>query len=191
VRVDWNHSRVARLIVLNGPAGVGKTTQARRYAADHPFTLVAELDAVRRSLGNWRDDPTTATLLARELTMTMARDHLRKGYDVVLPQFLGNPKFLVEAEQVARDTGAAYHEFVLMDDRDTVIRRFTERNASSSDPAHIEAGELVAQLGGQDTLNRMYDRLLQVLNARPEAQLVRCTEGAADDVYRQLRTAIG
>jgi len=182
---------VARLIVLNGPAGVGKSTQARRYAADHPFTLVAELDAVRRMISTWRDDPTQATLRARELTLAMARDHLAKGFDVVLPQFLGNPKFLVEAEQVARDAGAAYDEFVLMDDRDTVIRRFTERNASSSDLAHIEAGELVARLGGDDTLNRMYDRLLQVLSARPDARLIRCTEGAEDDVYRQLREAIG
>ena len=182
---------MARLIVLNGPAGVGKSTQARRYADDHPFTLVAELDAVRRSLAGWRDDPARATLLARELTLAMARAHLGNGFDVVLPQYLGNPTFLAEAEDVAREAGARYHEFVLMDDRDTVIRRFTERNAASPDPAHTEAGELVEQLGGDDTLSRMYDRLLQVLSTRTEAQLIRCVEGDEDGVYRQLREAIG
>lgn len=178
------------LIVLNGPPGVGKSTHARRYADDHPLTLIAELDVVRRSIANWRDDPAKATLVARERTLTMAREHLRKGYDVVLPQFLGNPTFLADAQQVADDADADYVEFVLIDDRDTVIRRFTERNASSQDPAHIEAGELVDQLGGNDTLSRMYDRLLQVLNSRPHAQLIRCAEGDEDEVYRQLLAAI-
>lgn len=179
-----------RLIVLNGPPGVGKSTQARRYAGSHPFTLVAELDVVRRSLGGWRADPTAATLLARELTLTMARTHLGSGHDVVLPQFLGNPNFLVEAEQVAQASGASYAEFVLMDDRDTVIRRFTERNAASGAPAHREAGELVDGLGGEDTLARMYDRLLQVLNSRPAARLVYCPEGAEDQVQRRLLDAL-
>lgn len=179
---------MARLIVLNGPPGVGKSTQARRYADDHPFTLVAELDAVRRLLAGWQDDPAKATLLARELTLAAAAEHLGKGYDVVLPQYLGNPAFHADAERVAVESHAAFAEIVLMDDRDTVIRRFHERNAA--DPAHAEAARLVEQLGGDDTLARMYDRLLQVLSARTDARLIHCRAGDIDDVQRQIRKVI-
>lgn len=182
---------MARLIVLNGPPGVGKSTHARRYAAEHPFALVAELDVARRALGRWQDDPAKATLLAREITLAAAAEHLEKGYDAVLPQYLGNPAFHADAERMTREAGAQFFEFVLMDDRDTVIRRFHERNARpDADPAHVEAGALVERLGGDDTLGRMYDRLLQVLNARTEARVVHCPDGAADEVYRTLREVI-
>src|SRR6478735_5069207 len=37
---------MARLIHLNGPPGIGKSTIARRYAADHPGVLVCDNDVL-------------------------------------------------------------------------------------------------------------------------------------------------
>jgi predicted kinase len=178
---------VARLIVLNGPPAVGKSTVARRYVDDHPLALHLDIDSIRRLIGRWRDNPTRAGLLARAMTLTLAREHLSNGYDVVLPQFLGNPLFLEQAETVARDIGADFFEFVLMDGRDDVVRRFNERTAAATDPVHVDAGWLVGQLGGDDTLFAMYDRLLLLLSARPDARVVQCPKGAVDEVYRQLQ----
>jgi 2-phosphoglycerate kinase len=45
---------VARLILLNGPPGIGKSTLAQRYVDDHPLALNLDIDSVRRLLG--RDD---------------------------------------------------------------------------------------------------------------------------------------
>ena len=36
---------MARLIVLNRPPGIGKSTLAQRYADDHPLSLCLEQDA--------------------------------------------------------------------------------------------------------------------------------------------------
>jgi predicted kinase len=178
---------VARLIVLNGPPAIGKSTLARRYVDDHPLALDLDIDSIRRLLGRWRDDPTRAGLLARAMTLTMAGEHLANGYDVVLPQYLGKPQFLEQAEAVAADAGASFFEFVLMDNRDEVVRRFNARTSAAVTPADVDAGQLVARLGGNDTLFAMYDRLLLLISARPGTQVVQCPEGAADAVYRELR----
>jgi hypothetical protein len=47
---------VARLIHLNGSPGVGKSMRARRYAADHPGTLMCDIDVLRTMVGGWQRD---------------------------------------------------------------------------------------------------------------------------------------
>ncbi len=179
-----------RLILLNGPPAVGKNTLARRYADEHPMTLVLDLDSIRRLLGRWRDDASSAGLAARGLTLVMARRHLADGHDVVLPQYLGRPQFLDEVEAVARDTGADFVEIVLMDDRDTLLRRFAARTAAAAEPGHVETGELVAALGGEPTLTAMYDRLLLLVNSRPRARVLHSPAGSLDRVYAELLAVI-
>ena len=181
---------MARLVVVNGPPGIGKSTLARRWADEHPPTLVLDIDTVRRMLGGWERDPERAGLLARALALEMARAHLAAGHDVLVPQYLGRPLFLEQAEQLAARVGARFVELVLLDEREPALRRFVERTAAAGDPAHVEAGRLLARRGGHAELAAMYDRLLALLPGRPHAQVIPCRDGAEDAAYAALHARL-
>ena len=182
---------MARLILLNGMPAVGKTTLARRYADEHPMSLVVDLDTLRRQLGRWRDQPTTAGLHARALSLTLAARHLADGLDVVLPQFLARPQFIEQAAQVATDAGARFHEFVLVDDRDTLFARFTARSAAAAEPAHADAAWLIEHSGGEAALVAMHDRLLQIISTRGATRVLHSPAGSIEHVYAELMHELG
>ncbi|MGK5523164.1 AAA family ATPase [Micromonospora sp. URMC 107] len=177
---------VPRLIVLNGPPGCGKSTLARRYVEDHPLALDLDIDRIRDLVGRWRDHPGPAGLLARAVALAAARAHLAGRHDVIVPQFLGRPEFIEQAERVARDAGAQFHEIVLLDDKENALRRFAERSRTSTDPAHLDAQRLLDRQGGATELAAMYDRLLAVVATRPGTRVVRTAHGRVDEAYRDL-----
>ncbi len=162
---------MARLILLNGPPACGKSTLARRYADEHPPALDLDIDQVRSMVGGWRDDPHNAGLLARSIALSAARTHLTAGHDVVVPQLLARVTFIEQLEHLADEVGAEFHEIVLLDSKENMLRRFAER----ADPSV-----------GEDELSAMYDRLTAVVATRAGAKIVHVEDGEVDRTYRAV-----
>lgn len=167
-----------RLILLNGPPACGKSTLARRYVDEHPLTLNLDVDLLRSLIGRWRDEPHAAGLLAREVALAAARAHLAAGHDVVVPQFLARPTFVEQLERLAPEVAATFHEVVLLDTKENMLRRYAERGDDPADPWF-------------EGLSAMYDRFVAMIATRPGARIVHVQDGEVDLTYRAVLRDLG
>lgn len=165
---------MARLLVLNGPPGIGKSTLARRYVDEHPFSLCLDLDQVRGQVGGWRTDESRSGELARDLSVAMVRTHLENGYDVVVPQFVARPAYL------DRLTALGSVEVLLTAPLEEAQRRFDTRDTEHGRVAR----EMVEAAGGYP---RQYDALMAMYEDRP---VVRIASTDPDGTYTALLAAL-
>jgi len=183
---------VSRLIHLNGPPGIGKSTLARRYVADHPGVLNCDIDVLRTLIGGWANDFAAAGALIRPAALAMIEAYLANGHDVVLPQMLADPNELARFEACATKVGARFIERVLMDTPAASVARFHRRGDSEApDPWHDQVRAIVAADGGDDALAHWHAALERLLPERPHAIVIASADGAVEETYRALVESLG
>lgn len=182
---------MSRLIHLNGPPGIGKSTLARRFVDAHPGVLNCDVDVLRTLIGGWRGDFPRAGALIRPAALAMIEAYLGEGNDVVFPQMLIDPAELARFEAAATNVGAQFVERVLMDTRDASVARFHRRgHGEPDDPWHEQVRAIVAAEGGDAVITRSHAALERLLADRSDAVLIASSEGAIEQTYRSLMASL-
>lgn len=181
---------MARLILINGMPGVGKSTLARRFAADHPGTLVCDIDLLRTYISGWRDDFVGAGARIRPAALGLIRGYLSESGDVVLPQLFARVSELERFEQQAHDAGAEFVEVMLETVEDDALLRFHGRD-DGADPWHPVVREIVAESGGDEHLRAYASKLADLVAQRPATKVVPSIAGDVEATYDSLHAALG
>ncbi|MFI2713386.1 AAA family ATPase [Micromonospora sp. NPDC018662] len=181
---------MARLVHLNGPPGIGKSTLSALYADRNPGVLHLDVDTVQRLVGGWQGDAIDTWPMGWALVRAMAATHLAGGHDVLLPQYLATVDEITGIEELARRHGATFREVVLLDDREAAIERFGRRAQGNADPWILHHRRLIERGGGPVMLGSMYDRLMDVVRLRPGTLVVPSAAGAIQETYDLLAEAL-
>ncbi|AJR18614.1 AAA family ATPase [Pimelobacter simplex] len=179
---------MARLLHLNGAPGVGKSTLAQRYAAEHPGVLACDIDRLRCFVGGWEDDFAGAGAVIRPVAQAMIAAHLDGGRDVVLPQMLADEGERAGFRAIAADAGHDYVHVLLRAPRGVAQERLYGRSAD--DPLHAVVRAEIDAAGGAAAVDELDRRL--ALSAEGAAGVILLDAGAGPAAtYDALVAALG
>jgi len=175
-----------KLIILNGALGVGKSTLAQRYAEEYPLTLSLDIDEVRRWISHFREEKEKSGPLAKKIAGEMARVHLKSGYDVIVSQIFCQQEPLQEFENIAQESGADFHEFLLSISKEDALKRFIKRGQSEGYLDGFKPGGLVDLGGREKKLEKMHDDMMLTVSQRPRTKIIESVDGDIQGTYTKL-----
>jgi len=179
---------VPTLIHLNGAPGVGKSTIAERYVAEHPGVLNCDIDRLRCLVGGWREAFEATGAIIRPVAMSMIRPHLVGGPVVVLPHMGASVDARPRFRAVAIESGHAYVHVLLQAPPGKVRARFYGR--TEDDALHGVIRAVVDGDGGAAAIDALDRRLAQAAASTPDAI---CVDAGADidRTFRRVVAAVG
>jgi predicted kinase len=132
-----------RLIILNGPSGVGKSTISALLHADMPNSVLIDVDEVRRSIPDYKENRQESLKLAYEKTGDIIDKAFRNGQSVIIDKAISYSDTLDSLIVVAKKHNAEVHEFLLFADKATIQARADERGYK---PGSLLTAEKVGEL---------------------------------------------
>ncbi len=180
---------MATLIHLNGAPGVGKSTIAERYVAEHSGVLNCDVDRLRCFIGGWREDFGAVGSLIRPVAQAMIRAHLGSGRDVLLPQMLVNEEERARFRAVAVESGHAYVHILLRAEPGEARARFYRR--PTGDPLHAVIRAVVSAGGGGSVIDGYDRRLAAAARSGSGSDAIPVdAHGDVERTYRAVEAAI-
>jgi hypothetical protein len=151
--------------------------------------LLLEIDAIRVSLGGWQDRD-ESKLMARNLALSLADAHLRAGYDVIVPQYLGRIEFILALEDVALSASAEFVELLLDDSEAAIIDRFHARRREFGDHGRAHPQADLDEAAVSSAIAEALLQLRRIEAERVRTHAIAVTEGI-ESAYLALQRAIG
>lgn len=175
-----------KLILLNGPPGIGKSTLSRRYADEHAPALNIDVDRLRDSVGQWQANQEVSMVQRYKFAYAMAEIHLNDGYDVAVADTIQDIQVCERFEAIAAGCGALLCEVVLIAPLDEAIERCKARARRMGYPSGFRTGGTLEQGGKEEMLRRIYCEMLDVVDSRPSTVKIESREGHIEETYQQL-----
>ena len=117
-----------KLILLNGPCGIGKTTTAARLHDSLSLSFLLDIDAQRRYISHYREYRDESRGLALDVSRGVVSACLEARRTVIIiDKMIFDSSVLDEFYAIAEGFGAPVYEITLWAPKEVMMRRAYER----------------------------------------------------------------
>lgn len=116
-----------KLILINGPCGIGKSTLALKVHKSIPLSYLLDLDAHTRNISHYREYHAERWELSTVIARGIIEATLSVGRDVVLDKMIYEPLVIDSFYKIAKKYNANVYEIILWAPKDEVMKRADER----------------------------------------------------------------
>ncbi len=116
-----------KLIIINGPCGIGKSTLAKNLNDQMPLSFLLDTDAQSRFIGHYREYREERWEMRQEIAKVILETCFKLGRTVIVDQMSFKPETMDEYRKIAEEHNADIHEFIIWAPKELVMKRATER----------------------------------------------------------------
>lgn len=167
-----------KLILINGGAGIGKSTIAEKIHQALPLSFLLDIDAQRRYISGYKEHREESGELIIKLSLAMVEDYLQNGHDVVIDKILTDAKISDAFLELGLKYGATVFEFVLNADKETLMARAGTRG--------FREGSMLTP----EKVSEFWEAMQSYIKDRPQAIVVDTKNVSADDTFEYVRGKI-
>lgn len=163
-----------KLIIINGPWGVGKSTTARLLHEALLGSYHLELDVLRRSISGYEKDRQKSFFFSLTLAKAMMAECFLDGRDVIIDKMFFAPEVIDGIIEFAKKHGAETYEFILWTDNRTLLSRGATRGYSGG-------------LFSIEKAQRSWDLIERLIAVRSQATIIDTTALSPQEVAQGLK----
>lgn len=112
-----------RLIILNGPCGVGKSTFARKLHAKMPLSFLLDIDEQSKFISGYQEHPADRWEMTKLISQSVIDACLAGGRDVIVDKIIYDEDLLDSYRALAEHYGAEVVELILWGSKEEVLKR--------------------------------------------------------------------
>ncbi len=167
-----------KLIIINGPCGVGKTIVAEKVHDSMPLSFRVDVDAQARFMSHYREYREERWELTFAVTMAIMEACFKLGHDVIVEKMVYDPKTLDQYRALAKKFKAEIHEIILWADKDTVMKRAGDRGWRENSLLTPEKCE------------RFWNQIDELKDKRKDATIIDTSELSIEKVVGEVKKIV-
>lgn len=166
-----------KIIIINGPCGVGKSTAAVVVHSENPRSFLIDIDAQSRFISHYADKENQEYRwdLSIAITHSLLDLVLGRGEDVYIDKMIYDPKTLDSYYKIAKKHGAEVIEIIVWADKETVMKRAEDRGWH-------EGGLLT-----KEKCEIFWHKIEELKKERPQAHIIDTTKMSPEEVIEEVR----
>jgi broad-specificity NMP kinase len=175
-----------KLILINGPAGVGKTTVAKKLHESMSFSFLLDLDDQRNFISHWSDDREKARILSFDIALAIAETCLKNGFDFISGKAMfdtvlkGKEKSPIDMFiDLGHKYDAKIYEIMLWADKQSVLERANRRGYEIKN--HLNSEKIATA----------WEDFNLIKEKRSNAIILDTTDLTEDQVLEKVKSAVG